>query len=157
MVKIYYAMGNKEKCYLVVRDVQKAFDRIWHNGLRFKIIGIGINELILKSLSFFLNQRTASNTLETHIRDSFNLLSGGPQGNTLSPTTYTIYTHDIPVHTANSTNILYADDITQIITQKTKKKKMISRITQREIRLINDYEKKWKIQTNIQKYIFFYQ
>ena len=48
-------------------------------------------------------------------------------------------------------NILYADDITQIIIQPGKSKNMLSRKIEREVRHVNDFEKNGKLkptQTN---------
>ncbi len=43
------------------------------------------------------------------------LNAGDPQGSSLSPTLFTIYTADIPHPFIDCCNIQYADDITQII------------------------------------------
>lgn len=63
-----------------------------------------------------------------------------------------MYTSDIPTVTTDSLNLLYADDITQIITYSGKSKKMMAKKVEREIKLVNDYEKKWKIKTNTGKF-----
>ena len=47
--------------------------------------------------------------------------------------------------------IIYADDITQIV-QKKDSQNYLSRETEREIIKINQYENKWKIKTNVDKF-----
>ena len=45
-----------------------------------------------------------------------------------------------------------ADDITQIITYPGKSKKMLAKRIEKEIKNINEFEHKWKIKTNVQKF-----
>ncbi len=32
------ALASKEQVYVVLRDVAKAFDKVWHNGLKYKLL-----------------------------------------------------------------------------------------------------------------------
>ncbi len=36
------AMADKRQVYLVLCDVAKAFDKVWHNGLKYKLLHIGL-------------------------------------------------------------------------------------------------------------------
>lgn len=89
--------------------------------------------------------------MTNYISISFKPLSGVPQGRFLSLTLYTLFTRDIPDSTNNSTNIMYANDIAQIITHRSKSKRMIGRTIEREVELINSCETKRKIKTNLEK------
>ena len=82
----------------------------------------------------------------------FSIKSGVPQGSSLSPTLYSMYTSDIPLLSEGCFNIMYADDITQIITYPGKSRMFMTRKTEREISKINSYETKWKIKTNATKF-----
>ena len=145
-------MANKEQCHIVLRDVSRAFDKVWHNGLKYKIKNIQLPEIIVKLLSSFLDNRTASIFINNHKGKEFIIRSGVPQGSALSPTLYALYTHDIPKPSARNTYILYADDITQIITYQGKGRAMMATKTASEILKVNKYEKKkWKIKTNTNK------
>ena len=150
--KIAQALGEKQLCYVVLRDVAKAFDKVWHNGLKYKLINLKLPPIFTKLLCTFLDQRTASISINNYIGTPFRIRSGVPQGSSLSPTLYSIYTSDIPPPAHDCTNIMYADDITQIITQKSKSRNMMTMKVQREIRKLNNYENKWKIKTNMTKF-----
>ena len=149
---IAHALASKNQCYIVLRDVAKAFDKVWHWGLKYKLAKAGLPDLTIKLLSSFLDDRSASINLENHFGEPFKLKSGVPQGSALSPTLYTIYTADTPIPSQGCTYIQYADDITQIITYPGKSKAFMANKIQREIMKINKYEKQWKIMTNTNKF-----
>lgn len=139
------------KVYVVLRDVSKAFDKVWIQGLQYKISQLNLPEITTKLLNNFIVGRTAKIKLNTYIGSEIQLLSGVPQGNALSPTLYTIYTSDIP-KAGPGTIIQYADDITQIITYPGKSRNFMATRTINEINKINTYEKQWKIKTNKQNF-----
>ena len=64
---------------------------------------------------------------------------------------FALYTADLPPPSGNNESIIYADDITQII-QKKGSENYLARETAREIIKINEFENKWKIKTNIDKF-----
>ena len=146
------AARNKIQCCLIMRDVSKAFDKVWHNGLKYKISNLQLPSIITKLLCNFIDNRTASISLNTYDGPSFSIHSGVPQGSCISPTLYIIYTADIPQQQSQGLNITYADDITQIILQPGKSRPMLARRIEREAKIINDFEHKWKIKTNTTKF-----
>ena len=46
-------LQRKKQVVLALRDVAKAFDKVWHNGLKFKILRLGIPPLTEKILCNF--------------------------------------------------------------------------------------------------------
>ena len=53
--------GDKRIADVVLRDVSKAFDKVWHTGLRYKLLNIDppLHPCLLKTLSNYLHHRTA--------------------------------------------------------------------------------------------------
>lgn len=149
------ALTTNKITTIVTRDISKAFDKVWHQGLKYKLTTINLPDNYIKLLSSFLDSRTARITIKTHTGPPIPLLSGVPQGSNLSPTLFSIYTSDIPLPGPQCTYIAYADDITQIISQPGKSRKFLARKVQAEISKINQYENKWKIKTNINKFNIF--
>ncbi len=60
-------------------------------------------------------------------------MSGVPPGSVLSPTFYTIYTNNLPSEGPGCSDIMYSDDVTQIITSQSKSKLMMKIKVEREI------------------------
>ena len=107
----------KDHMNIVCRDVKKAFDKVWTQGLKYKIITIPELPLIIqKILCSYVTKRTSQIRIENFIGDKINLESGVPQGGILSPTLYILFTRDIPPPVGEKNNdVIFADDVTQVI------------------------------------------
>lgn len=145
-------LSQRHQCHIVLRDVTKAFDKVWHEGLKYKILQLNLPGHLERVLCDYISDRTAKIRMNNIMGPEFDIKSGVPQGGILSPTLYTIYTRDIPDPSVDCYNILYADDITQIICHRGKSRTMMARKVGTEIEKINYYEKQWKIRTNQTKF-----
>ena len=67
----------------VFPDMSKAFDKVWHEGLLFKLKQNGISGSVLKLLSSYLNERKQRDLLNGHDSDWGIVESGVPQGSVL--------------------------------------------------------------------------
>ncbi len=38
---------------MVLRDVAKAFDKVWHNGLKYKVLRLGLPDILEKNYVTF--------------------------------------------------------------------------------------------------------
>ena len=70
----------------VFLDISKAFDKVWHEGLLFKLKTYGINGPLLKLIKHFLSNRQQRITLNGRTSCWENIKAGVPQGSVLGPT-----------------------------------------------------------------------
>ena len=100
---------------IINRDVSAAFDRTWIAGLQYKIAKLGLPTSEARVLISYLQDRTSQVRIDGWLGPNFPITAGVPQGGVLSPTLYNIYTADTPAPLHRNYNIIYADDVTQII------------------------------------------
>lgn len=146
------ALAEKKQVFVVLRDVAKAFDKVWHNGLKYKILRLGLPDVLEKIVCKFLDNRKAKIIIGNEYSRDIQLLSGVPQGSVLSPTLYTLFTNDLPTPEYGCLDTMYADDVTQVITSPSKSKLMMKAKVEREIERISKFERKWKIKTSEEKF-----
>ncbi len=81
---------------MVFCDISKAFDRVWHKGLLFKLKQNGINGDLLKWIDNYLTNRKQLVTIRSTNSDIKTINAGVPQGSVLGPPFYfIIYVNDI--------------------------------------------------------------
>ena len=90
-------------------DISKAFDRVWHEGLIYKMKCIGITGMPLKLLQNFLQNRHQQVLLNGQCSSWAPVFAGVPQGSVLGPLFFLIYINDL-TKAISSTNKLFADD-----------------------------------------------
>lgn len=142
------ALNNKLSTGLVSLDIEKAFDRTWHNGLVYKLICIKTPHYITKIIHSFLQNRTFQVYVNNQLSETHQINFGVPQGSVLSPTLYNIFTHDIPT-TTNTEIALYADDTAVYCTSRFSK--FIIKNLERAVRRINAHFRRFKMSMNESK------
>lgn len=139
--------GFESKKYSVVAflDVAQAFDRIWINGLKYKILRLDIPEYLKAILLSFLDKRTFRVRIASAMSKVTEINAGVPQGSILGPVLFNIFVHDIPVP-ENSTLAMFADD-TAIITQNEDLRAALTQL-QDSINSLQRWFNKWRIILN---------
>ena len=95
----------------VARDISKAFDRVWHAGLLYKLKSYGISGQIFGVISSFLSNRQLRVVLDGKFSQEYPVNAGVPQGSILGPTLFLLYINDLPDDVICN-NAIYADDTT---------------------------------------------
>ena len=100
---------EKNVCLGLFLDTEKAFDRVWHDGLLAKLKP-HLPDTLFLILASYLSKRTFSVKCEDAVSKSYQITAGVPQGSVLGPLLYLVYAHDYPI--GDSVKIAhYADDV----------------------------------------------
>ena len=93
----------------IFRDISKAFDKVWHDGLIFKLRQNGISGDIINILQDFLRNRKQRVVLNGQCSSWADINAGVPQGSILGPLLFLIYINDLS-DGLKSEGKLFADD-----------------------------------------------
>ena len=93
--EIYQSFDNSLKIRVAFLDISKAFDKVWHNGLIFKLERNGISDIILNATIDFLSFRKQQVILNQQASPSASIEKGEPQGFILGPLLLFIYINDL--------------------------------------------------------------
>ncbi|RYA69629.1 reverse transcriptase family protein, partial [Enterobacter cloacae complex sp. 2DZ2F20B] len=90
-------------------DFEKAFDRVPHRRLLYKLEIAGIRGLLLRWIEAFLKNRSFSVKVGSLYSTKRTVLSGVPQGSVLGPILFVLYISDL-LALIKSSHSFYADD-----------------------------------------------
>lgn len=127
---------------VVYLDYEKAFDRVPIKRLVSKLQHFGIRGNLLMWIENFLSDRTFRVRVGNDLSDSYNVLSGVPQGSVLGPILFCVYLTDLKVIIKSGLS-LFADD-TKIMGNP-----LISHnIIQEDLNRIFEWTQNWLITLN---------
>lgn len=140
--------NERKSTGVVLLDIEKAFDSVWHDGLIYKLNMFGFPIYLQKLIQSFLSERSFVVNIEDEYSNQRIIPAGVPQGSVLSPTLYSIYTSDFKVLKDDSL-ALYADDTAILTTGKVSN--AIVKKLKKAVLHAQAYYKKWKIKINESK------
>ena len=94
---------------MVFCDVSKAFDKVWHKGLIFKLCQYGIDGDLFNWISDYLDDRKQRVVIRSCMSSFKRANAGVPQGSVLGPLLFLIFVNDISDLLLSLTRI-FADD-----------------------------------------------
>jgi len=102
-------MNKKRYVAMILLDLQKVFDSVWHRGLLYKLYNSGIPVAIIKIIHSYLMDRRFVVSFSGEKSTAYRVEAGVPQGSVLGPILFNVFINDIP-KSRNSELAVYADD-----------------------------------------------
>ena len=94
---------------MVFPDAAKAFDKVWHNGLLFKLAQLGVSADLVQWFQSYLTGRHQWVVINGTASNILYLEAGVPQGSILAPLLFLVYTNDITSNIESDINLFAGD------------------------------------------------
>ena len=156
LVQFYHDMvGNldgaqdrgQKQTDVIIMDFAKAFDKVPHRRLLYKLGYYGIRGSTHKWISSWLSERSQKVVLDGQASDPVPVLSGVPQGSVLGPVLFLIFINDLPDNIRSSVR-LFADDCELY---RNIKSPIDCQILQDDLNSISQWETDWQMKFNVAK------
>lgn len=132
----------------VFLDIEKAFDRVWHEGVLYKMVKMNISPNTVKMVQSFLQNRTFTTKVDGSSSSARKILAGVSQGSCLAPTMYLLFTNDIP--TIRQVDVSLFTDDTMFILNNTNPNMAAIRL-QKQLDFATDWFVKRRMKINTSK------
>jgi hypothetical protein len=137
-------------------DIKKAFDRVWRNGLWYKLKSLGAGGKFLRILQKLYARHTCRVSVNDDKSDPFDIGIGTKQGDTMSPTLFAVYINDLitaikgtgggvtlPKTDRRLCALLLADDLALFAKSPADMQRMLSSVTA--------WGRKWRLEFGVSK------
>lgn len=146
----YIAEGLSKRLHTgaMFLDIAKAFDKVWINGLLYKLFKFQVPDYIIHLIHSYLDQRSFAVKVRDKLSTVRKTLAGTPQGSVLGPTLFNLFMNDIPID-PKTCLALFADD-TAILCRGNSTVR-IRYALQNHINQIEEWLDRWKVDINVSK------
>lgn len=145
---IRHNFNESKVTVMLLLDIEKAFDKVWIDGLIYKMLMFNYPITIVRLIHSYLNERKLQVKINNTYSKEKNIRAGVPQGSVLGPALFSIYINDI-VKFPKTKIAMFADDTA--IYAHSFSAIVAAKQIQIHIDLLQEYYKKWKITLNTAK------
>ena len=138
---------NHRQTDVIIMDFAKAFDKVQHRRLLYKLDYYGIRGSTHKWITSWLSGRFRKVVLDGQASDPVPVLSGVPQGSVLGPVLFLIFINDLPENIMSSVH-LFADDC---VLYRNIESPMDCQILQDDLNSLSQWETDWQMKFNVAK------
>lgn len=137
--------ANKKSTGMILLDIEKAFDSVWHDGLIFKLTKMKLPTYLIRMINSFIRNRQFAVHVNDRESRKVDIPAGLAQGTCISPILYALFVSDMP-NIDKTENALYADD-TSLYTAARSSNTIVKRLNV-ALLILQEYFARWKIKTN---------
>ncbi|GBP21510.1 RNA-directed DNA polymerase from mobile element jockey [Eumeta japonica] len=160
LIRVLHYLASERNCerytVAVFLDMEKAFDRVWHDGLIYKLMDTSLPPALIRVVANFLQRRSFCVAVDDVLSAPRPIRAGVPQGSCLSPELYAVYTDDIPTLHGHLEDwedevmlALYADDSAYFASLR--RADLAAKRFQRVLDLLPEWLDKWRMAVNVSK------
>lgn len=142
------ALDNNKEIRVVFCDISKAFDKVWHKGLLFKLRRAGVSGNVIEWFADYLSNRWQRVCLRSYSSSWKHVRAGVPQGSILGPILFLIYINDI-VQDVGANIRLFADDTSLYVIVEDPI--LAANLINNDLRLIYGWAKQWLVDFHANK------
>lgn len=140
-------LETKKYCSAAFLDVSQAFDKVWHEGLLYKL-KLSIPHTYYGIIQSYLTRRFFRVKFQDTQSQLYEIRAGVPQGSVLGPILYTLYTADIP-SSPDTVMATFADDTAILASHQDPV--LASQLLQSELDDVSDWLQTWRVKVNENK------
>ena len=153
LLEVYHkfceAVDKNKEIRVVFLDIHKAFDKVWHRGLLYKLKQCGIGGRLLDWFTNYLQNRQQRVVINGQSSEWATITAGIPQGSVLGPLLFLLFIDDI-THVVEHCNIrLFADD-TCLFIEVDNRLDVTNKINS-DLENINTWAKNWLVTFSARK------
>lgn len=145
-IRTNYNMNNVT--IMLLLDIEKAFDKVWIDGLIYKMLICNYPSAIVRVIQSYLSNRKLQVRINNNFSSERDIRAGVPQDSVLGPALFSIYINEI-IKFPKTKLAMFTDD-TAIYTHSFSAVVAAKQI-QIHIDLLQEYYKTWKITLNVSK------
>ena len=139
------ALDDGKEVRVIFCDISRAFDRVWHKGLLYKLEKIGIRGPLLAWFKSYLSNRKQKVVIGGKESELLEIKAGVPQGSILGPVLFLIYINDI-INDISCSIKLFADDTSLYIVVEDEY--LAAEMLNSDIEKIHNWSTKWLVNFN---------
>ena len=147
--KFCTAVSQNKEIRIVFLDISKAFDRVWHKGLIFKLKKWGISGTLLHWFEDYLKDRVQRVIINGQFSSWTDITAGVPQGSVLGPLLFLVFINDITNVVTDCHLRLFADDTCLFIEVDNRQQSAV--LINKDLENIQKWSTDWLVTFNASK------
>ena len=143
--EIYESSDAGREVRSVFLDISKAFNKVWHDGIIYKLTQNGISGNLLNVLEDFLKERKQRVVLNGQFSAWKNINAGVPQGSILGPLLFLIYINDLTDGLTTNVKLFAGNTSLFCVAHDTETS---ANDLNKDLKIINNWAFQWKMNFN---------